>query len=81
MQRRTLADMGARGVGLTIAVLGAIAIVIGLLVAAGAFRWFGHLPGDIRFDGGRTRVYVPITSMLLVSVALNLVILLLRRLF
>ena len=44
------------------------------------FGWFGHLPGDIRYESSRTRVYFPITSMLLVSAVLTLLFQL-RRLF
>jgi hypothetical protein len=42
--------------------------------------WFGRLPGDIRIERPHTRIYVPITSMLLVSVVLSLLVTLLRRL-
>jgi hypothetical protein len=63
-------------------------IVIGLvLVAVGAalhyapwlLGWFGRLPGDIRVESGRTRVFIPITSMLIVSIVLTIVINLFRR--
>jgi hypothetical protein len=60
--------------------LGVALIVIGLLVWAGGFRWFGHLPGDIRIERESVRIYVPLASMLVVSVVLSLV-LYLRRLF
>lgn len=63
--------MDSRTLGLLIVALGAGAIVIGLLVASGGLSWFGRLPGDIRYEGERTRVYVPITSMILVSVVLT----------
>ncbi len=72
--------MNAR-VGLIIVGLGVVLVVVGLLVAAGAFSWFGQLPGDIRIRGEKVRVYVPITSMLLVSVVLTLALNLLRRFF
>jgi hypothetical protein len=71
--------MGSRTLGLVIVGLGAAAIVVGLLVASGALGWFGRLPGDIRLGSERTQVFIPITSMLLVSVALSLVLALLRR--
>lgn len=58
---------------------GVAAIVIGLLVRAGALGWFGNLPGDIRIESERTRVFIPITSMLLVSVVLSLLASLFRR--
>jgi uncharacterized membrane protein YidH (DUF202 family) len=72
--------MDTRSLGLVIAGLGAVAVVIGLLIAAGALDWFGRLPGDVRLEGQRTRVYVPIASMLILSVVLTVLLnLLLRR--
>jgi hypothetical protein len=59
---------------------GVVLVAVGLLVWSGALSWFGRLPGDIRYESGNTRVYVPLTSMLLVSVLLSLGAYLLRRL-
>ena len=59
--------------------LGVVAIVVGALVMTGALSWFGRLPGDIRIQGEHTRVYIPITSMIIVSVVLSLLLTLLRR--
>lgn len=70
-----------RFVGLSIVVGGICLVIIGLLVYAGGFSWFGKLPGDIRYESGRTGVYIPLVSMLLVSLALNLIFYLLRRFF
>jgi hypothetical protein len=66
--------------GPLLVMLGVVLIVIGLLVWAGGFKWFGHLPGDIRIERESVRIYVPLASMLVVSVVLSLV-LYLRRLF
>lgn len=52
---------------------------VGLLVWSGGLSWFGRLPGDLRFEGGRTRVWVPIASMLVVSVVLSVVVNLVLR--
>jgi hypothetical protein len=49
------------------------------LIYTGALSWFGRLPGDIRFGGERARVYIPITSMLIVSLVLSLIMYVLRR--
>lgn len=59
--------------------LGIAAIIVGVLVRFGVLGWFGNLPGDIRIDTGRTRVFVPLMSMLLVSVVLSVVLSLFRR--
>ena len=70
-----------RSVGLIVVVWGVFILVVGLLIYAGALSWFGRLPGDIRYERGNVRVYVPIVSMLLLSVALTLLFTLVRRLF
>jgi hypothetical protein len=70
-----------RSSGLLIILLGVAVIVVGLLIYAGALSWFGRLPGDIRYEGANTRVYVPVTSMIIVSLVLSLVMYLLRRFF
>lgn len=65
--------------GSLIIVAGVALVVIGVLVSTGALSWFGRLPGDIRYERPNTRVHVPITSMLLVSVVLSLLLAILRR--
>ena len=70
-----------RSNGLIVILIGFAVIVVGALMYAGALSWFGRLPGDIRHEGESARVYVPITSMLVVSVALSVAAYLLRRFF
>ena len=70
-----------RPLGLAVVAAGVLVIVVGLLIFSGGLSWFGRLPGDIRIEKGTTRVYVPLVSMLLVSIALSLLLNLLRRLF
>ena len=72
--------MEPRSLGLLIIGAGAAVVFIGVLVYFGGFSWFGKLPGDIRYEGESTRVFIPITSMLLTSVVLTLLANLLRRL-
>ena len=67
--------------GLLIVGAGVTLTLVGLVVYFGGFSWFGRLPGDIRYQGENTRVFVPITSMLLTSVVLTLLLNLVRRLF
>jgi Protein of unknown function (DUF2905) len=69
----------ARSLGLAIVAVGIAVAVVGVGVATGAFGWFGRLPGDIRIGGEHTSVFVPITSMLVVSVAISVLVNLLRR--
>lgn len=69
-----------RSVGLLIIALGIGAIVVGALIWIGAFSWFGHLPGDIRIENDDTRVYIPLASMVIVSIVLTVVVNLISRL-
>jgi hypothetical protein len=59
--------------------LGLVLALVGLLVWSGALAWFGRLPGDIRIERESARVYIPIMSMLIVSVVLSLVLYIVRR--
>lgn len=70
-----------RSVGLLVVAGGVLIIVVGLLIYSGALGWFGRLPGDIRYERGSVRVFIPIVSMLLISLALTLLFNLLRRFF
>lgn len=60
--------------GPTLVVLGVILVAVGVLAWTGALGWLGRLPGDIRLEGERTRVYVPITSMIVISVVLSVLL-------
>ena len=66
--------MGSRNVGPLIVVVGIVVVVVGVLVWAGVFRWFGRLPGDLRFGGPRARVYVPLASSIVLSVVLTVLV-------
>lgn len=71
--------MDPRTLGILIATIGVALLVIGALVAIGAFTWFGRLPGDIRIETGNTHVYIPVTTMLLLSIVLSLLAAIFRR--
>ena len=60
---------------------GLVIVVVGLALqfAPWLVNWFGNLPGDINYQSERTRVFVPITSMLIVSAVLSLIFYLVRR--
>ena len=70
-----------RSVGLFVIIAGVGVILTGALIYSGALSWFGRLPGDIRYESDNVRVYVPIVSMLIVSLVLSLLFYLLRRFF
>jgi hypothetical protein len=63
-------------------IIGGLVIVgvgLALQFAPWLVNWFGNLPGDISYQSERTRVYVPITSMLIISAVLSIIFYLVRR--
>lgn len=59
---------------------GILLVLAGALVAVGGRLGLGRLPGDLRFGSDNVRVYVPVTTMVIVSVILTVVVnLFLRR--
>lgn len=72
--------MDTRSFAIVIIAAGLVMVVIGLIALVGGLSWFGNLPGDIRYRSNGTRVYIPITSMILISVVLSIGLALIRRL-
>lgn len=68
-------------VGNLLIVTGIVLALVGVAVRFGLFSWFGNLPGDVRVEGENSTVFVPITSMLVVSVVGSLLLNLILRLF
>lgn len=73
--------MDTRATALLVIAAGILIVIIGLLLLSGGLSWLGRLPGDIRIERGSTYIYIPITTMLLLSAALSLLLYLVRRLF
>ncbi len=71
--------MGSKPLGQLIIALGLIFIVVGLVAMRGWLGWFGHLPGDVRVERENMRVYVPIVSMLLISILFSVLSYVIRR--
>ncbi len=59
--------------------VGIVLVVIGLLWLVGERFGLGHLPGDIVYERGNVRIYIPIATSLLVSVALSVLFWLFNR--
>jgi hypothetical protein len=56
-----------------------IALGVALRFAPWLLNWFGRLPGDIRINTEHTTIFVPIVSMLLLSIVLTVLVNLLKR--
>jgi hypothetical protein len=70
-------DLGA--VGKLFVLAGAILAGVGLLLVLGSKGWLPRLPGDVSFTVGNVRVFIPIVSSLVISLALTLVFSLITR--
>jgi len=62
-------------------IAGLVLIVIGAVLhfAPWLLNWFGRLPGDLRIETGRSKIFIPITSMIILSIVLTVLINLLKR--
>ena len=62
-------------------IIGVVVLLIGaaLQFAPWLVNWFGRLPGDLRFESGNTRVFIPLTSMILLSVVVTIIVNLFRH--
>lgn len=67
--------------GVFLLIVGVVLVIAGLVAMTGLVDWFGRLPGDIRIERGGSRVYIPITSMIIVSIVLTLVVQIVMRFF
>ncbi|MFN2483367.1 MAG: DUF2905 domain-containing protein [Candidatus Limnocylindria bacterium] len=61
-------------IGRILVVVGLLVAGIGLLAVLGIRLPLGRLPGDISITGERGGVFIPITTMLVLSVLLTLVV-------
>jgi hypothetical protein len=67
-------------IGRFLLVVGILLAVVGGLTMAGIRLPFGRLPGDIAISGARGGLFIPLGTMLVVSVVLSLLVnFLLRR--
>jgi len=54
-------------------IIGLVALILGVLVHyfPSVFNWFGKLPGDIHSETERGVIFIPITSMVIISILLT----------
>ena len=69
--------------GRILLILGAVLVITGavFLVGGRLFPWLGHLPGDIRYESENVKVFIPITTMILISIVGTIVLNILVRIF
>ena len=71
---------GAQGLGWALVVIGVVIAVVGLVIALGPrIPILGHLPGDIVIQRENVTIFIPLGTMLLVSVVVSVVLALINR--
>ena len=71
--------MERAGKGIVIA--GIIIVIAGIIVwlFGDKLRFLGRLPGDIRIERENVKIYIPITTMILISIVISLILWLIRK--
>lgn len=69
-------------VGRIFIIIGFLLIIAGtlLLIPGNKLGWLGHLPGDIRIERENFRFYFPVTTLIIISLLINLLIWVIRKL-
>jgi len=73
--------VNSRAIGQLVITAGVILIVVGLVAMRGWLGWFGNLPGDVRVQRENAHLYIPIVSMLLISILFSVLSYVIRRFF
>jgi hypothetical protein len=62
------------GTGKIIIITGILIVLVGVLIYFfhGKLNWIGNLPGDIKIERPNFKMYIPITTMILLSVLITL---------
>ena len=61
-------------IGRIVLIIGVVLVVIGGLAVMGVKLPFGHLPGDIAIEGENGAIYIPLGTMLVISLILSVVL-------
>ncbi|MEM4204371.1 MAG: DUF2905 domain-containing protein [Candidatus Methanomethylicaceae archaeon] len=67
--------MAVESLGRMLIYIGVVTVLIGaFLILVAKIPWFGRLPGDIVYRREGITIYIPITTMILVSLILTLLL-------
>jgi len=63
-------------IGKTLMILGALILITGIVIfyALWLINWFGKLPGDIHIKNANSTVFIPITSIIIISLVLSIIL-------
>jgi hypothetical protein len=74
---------GMEQIGKILILAGIIMVIAGVILyfAGNRLNWLGHLPGDINIVKDNVRIFIPITTMILLSAILSLILYIIRKFF
>ena len=61
-------------VGRFLIIAGAVVLVVGMIFMVADKIPIGRLPGDLHFGSGRFRIYIPVATSILLSVAITIIL-------
>jgi hypothetical protein len=70
-------------IGKYLIVIGLFILIVGVVVyfLGDRMHWFGRLPGDIRVEKENIRIFIPLTTMILLSILITLIINIFKKIF
>jgi H+/Cl- antiporter ClcA len=70
-----------QNIGKIIVIAGIILVVAGIIIwlLGDKLNWLGNLPGDIKIKRDNFSFYMPLASMILISLVVSLIIWLIRK--
>jgi hypothetical protein len=72
--------VGMQGIGWALVVLGIVIALAGVLILLGPrIPILGHLPGDIVIQRENVTIFIPLGTMLLISIVVSVVLALINR--
>jgi len=67
--------------GKYVVLIGLVVVIIGTIIYLfdEKLQWLGRLPGDIRLEKENFKFFFPVTTMIILSVILNLILWIVRK--
>ena len=70
-------------VGKYLIIIGLFIVIIGVLFyfLGDKLNWIGRLPGDIKVEKENLKIFIPLTTMIIISILLTLILNLFKKIF
>jgi len=70
-------------IGKYLIIIGLFIIIIGVLFyfLGDKLNWIGRLPGDIKVEKENLKIFIPLTTMIIISILLTLILNLFKKIF